>query len=136
VSDASIPVVDHYYSPDYQAMGDCRVCGHHQAVPWHLGFTKPLPTGLKPQNLIQAAEADFDRRTNNLNVNRGHYQQYAFHRDHVARAMSVRELLILALMSPPLKTKDGETFLDTVKPNTRLIYGNAQLLLAAIRMLS
>jgi hypothetical protein len=25
----------HIYSPDYQAMGDCRVCGHGQDKPWH-----------------------------------------------------------------------------------------------------
>lgn len=25
----------HTYSPDYQAMGDCRVCGHEQDKPWH-----------------------------------------------------------------------------------------------------
>jgi hypothetical protein len=27
----------HLYSPDYQAMGDCRVCGHGQRVSWHNG---------------------------------------------------------------------------------------------------
>lgn len=25
----------HIYSPDYQAMGDCRVCGHERDKPWH-----------------------------------------------------------------------------------------------------
>ncbi|MEY9493710.1 hypothetical protein [Bradyrhizobium elkanii] len=26
----------HLYSPDLQAMGDCRVCGHGRDKPWHL----------------------------------------------------------------------------------------------------
>ena len=26
----------HIYMPDYQAMGDCRVCGHEQNKPWHI----------------------------------------------------------------------------------------------------
>jgi hypothetical protein len=26
----------HCYMPDYQAQGDCRVCGHQQNTPWHL----------------------------------------------------------------------------------------------------
>lgn len=25
----------HMYAPDCQAMGDCRVCGHDAAAPWH-----------------------------------------------------------------------------------------------------
>src|SRR4029078_1635062 len=29
-------IILHVYSPDYQAMGDCMVCGHDQHVPWHL----------------------------------------------------------------------------------------------------
>ena len=30
-------IKDHYYIPDYQAMGDCRTCGHGQKKPWHIG---------------------------------------------------------------------------------------------------
>jgi len=33
-------ITPHIYSPDYQAMGDCRVCGHQQDKPWH---TLPRP---------------------------------------------------------------------------------------------
>jgi hypothetical protein len=29
-------VKPHIYAPDYQAMGDCRVCGHEENKPWHL----------------------------------------------------------------------------------------------------
>lgn len=32
-------IEDHIYMPDYQAMGDCRVCGHEQKKPWHIGET-------------------------------------------------------------------------------------------------
>lgn len=32
-------ITAHIYLPDYQAMGDCRVCGHSERKPWHL-FTK------------------------------------------------------------------------------------------------
>jgi hypothetical protein len=36
-SSPSVPGVEpHIYSPDYQAMGDCRVCGHAHNKPWHL----------------------------------------------------------------------------------------------------
>jgi hypothetical protein len=34
LSDTST-VQPHAYSPDAQAMGDCRVCGHSRAKPWH-----------------------------------------------------------------------------------------------------
>lgn len=32
----------HIYMPDYQSMGDCRVCGHEQDKPWHM---LPRPDG-------------------------------------------------------------------------------------------
>lgn len=28
-------VKPHFYSPDGQAMGDCRICGHGRAAGWH-----------------------------------------------------------------------------------------------------
>ena len=28
----------HLYMPDYQAMGDCRICGHDQDKPWHISM--------------------------------------------------------------------------------------------------
>lgn len=28
-------ITPHLYSPDFQAMGDCRVCGHGPDKPWH-----------------------------------------------------------------------------------------------------
>lgn len=86
---------------------------------------------LKPQNLVQAAEADMKRALRNaehaFNAKEFSgigYEEHAFHRDHVRRADTASELLLLALMNPTVKT---------AKPNTRLIYGNAQLLIEAIR---
>jgi hypothetical protein len=35
VSSTNSAIEPHAYSPDYQAMGDCRVCGHQQDRPWH-----------------------------------------------------------------------------------------------------
>lgn len=86
---------------------------------------------LKPQNIIQAAEADMKRAMRNAEQvaiskeHAVHYEQYAFHRDHVRRAFDrPLDLMVLALMDPMVKT---------AKHNTRMIYGNAQLLVAAIR---
>lgn len=39
----AVGIKPHIYSPDYQAMGDCRVCGHGQDKPWHdQALTKTL----------------------------------------------------------------------------------------------
>lgn len=88
---------------------------------------------LKPQNLVQAAEADMKRAMRNaerVSLSKQnfavHYEPYAFHRDHVRRAFNrPLDLLVLALMDPSVKT---------AKPNTKMIYGNAELLLAAIKL--
>lgn len=90
---------------------------------------------LKPQNLVQAAKADLIRKRRNIGsaeLNRSHleyspYEQYAFHRKHVRHAGDARELLLLALMDPAVAAK-------TAKHNTRLIYGDARLLVEAIRL--
>lgn len=82
---------------------------------------------LKPQNIVQAAEADLRRATRNAEQAkyRDHsYEEYAFHRKHVRRARSAHDLMVLALMDPAVKT---------IKSNTLMIYGNAGLLLSAIR---
>lgn len=83
---------------------------------------------LKPQNIVQAAEADLGRSRHNAEeakFNNPTYEPYAFHRIHARRAVSAHELILLALMDPMVKT---------AKPNTKLIYGDAQLLLAALRI--
>ncbi len=84
---------------------------------------------LKPQNIVQAAEADLQRRDHNAREAEQRdpsYEPYAFHRLHVRRASDARGLLLLALMDPGMAEK-------TTKANTKLIYGDAGLLLAAIR---
>jgi hypothetical protein len=92
---------------------------------------------LKPQNLIQAAEADLKRRLRNTEAVATTYERYAFHRMHVRRARSAHDLLRLALMSPPMKfdPEEGTVELTSTKPNTKLIYGNAGLLVAALKLL-
>jgi hypothetical protein len=93
--------------------------------------------GLKPQNIVQAAEADLKRQRRNLRraelmpfglaEDGVSYEPYAFHRKHVRRVHAVRELILLALM-------DSNTGAKTAKPNTRLIYGDARLLVDAIKL--
>ena len=81
------------------------------------------------QKRLQAAEADLQRRQRNnaeAKTYRPQYEQYAFHREHVRRSATVLDLIRLALMNPTLPTKRS-------KKNTRMIYGNAALLLEAIR---
>ena len=87
---------------------------------------------LKPQNLVQAAEADLRR----INRNKAeseyqdpHYEHYAFHRKHVHAARDVRELMVLALMNP-------QVVANTNKTHMRLIYADTRLLLEAIKLLS
>jgi hypothetical protein len=92
---------------------------------------------LKPQNIVQAAEADLKRKHRNAVragfeegykhacPYEGGYEQYAFHRKHVRRASTAHQLLVLALADPTAAEK-------TAKANTRMIYRNAGLLLDAI----
>jgi hypothetical protein len=86
---------------------------------------------LKPQNIIQAADMDLRRVNRNKSeaeYQDPHYEHYAFHRKHVHAARDVRELMILALMNPHVVG-------NTNKAHMRLIYGDAQLLIEAIRLL-
>jgi len=88
---------------------------------------------LKPQNLIQAAEADLRRRERNVARHKGlplggfglKTEQYAFHAPHVRRARDAKHLLEMALKRPGAASK-------STKRNTRLIYGDAALLAHAI----
>jgi hypothetical protein len=87
---------------------------------------------LKSRNLIQAAEADLKRRERNKRRHQGDwlgpkgdtFEHYAFHAPHVRRAKSVNDLLRLAL-------QHGGPALSSKKKNTRLIYGDEDLLAAA-----
>jgi hypothetical protein len=85
---------------------------------------------LKPQNIIQAAEADLRRINRNAKeaeYQDPHYEHYAFHRKHVHAAKSARELMVLALMNPYVLG-------NTNKANMRLIYGDTRLLIEAIKL--
>lgn len=88
---------------------------------------------LKPQNIVQAAQADMKRAMRNAKQAASSkqykptYEQYAFHRDHVRRSFNrPADLMLLALMDPTIIKK-------TTKASTRLIYGDARLLVAAIK---
>lgn len=85
---------------------------------------------LKPSSLLQAAQADLKRRGRNAEeatADAPSYEQFAFHRSHVRKAADAHDLLIRALMEPGLGQASG-------KYNTRLIYGNGELLLKAIHL--
>lgn len=92
---------------------------------------------LRPGSVLAAAEADLRRRARNAETASARvaspndaseaYEPYAFHRNHVRRAIDARELLTLALMDP----LPG---LQSDKDNTRLIYGNARLIASAIQL--
>lgn len=55
-------IVPHIYSPDYQAMGDCRVCGHEQNQPWHLYscVREDPPMTAIDMTRIELQNAEFD----------------------------------------------------------------------------
>jgi hypothetical protein len=82
---------------------------------------------LKPQNIVQAAEADLKRRERNIKRHRGELssdiEHYAFHASHVRRADDVAHLLLIALAHGMPKTK---------KKNTIMIYGDPDLLRSAL----
>lgn len=67
-------IESHYYTPDYQAMGDCRVCGHEQKKPWHVGEImtdqKDSWTYFEFKNILSEAKHRLDEaRRNHLNIN-------------------------------------------------------------------
>ncbi len=85
---------------------------------------------LKPSSLLSTARADLMRSLRNSEEAQSQnpaYQHYAFHRKHVRQATDDVDLLTRALMDPVPGLESG-------KYNTRLIYGNAGLLLAAIKL--
>lgn len=81
---------------------------------------------LKPRHVIQAAEADLKRISDNAVAFKigDSCHPYAFHRRHVRKAATVVELIEWAL-------KENELGCASGKRNTRMIYRNTSLLLAA-----
>lgn len=87
---------------------------------------------LSPNSVLQAARADMRRKIRNAEIGKlafgcDGYEQYAFHRKHVRKAIDAEELLVRALMEPGLG-------LGSDKYNTRLLYGDGGLLFAAIQL--
>ncbi len=84
---------------------------------------------LLPRNVLQAAEADLMRRyRNKARAKTGEFELYAFHRDQVRKAKSIEELVSTALMQPSCG-------LASKKRNTKLLYGDGALLVAALKLL-
>lgn len=79
---------------------------------------------LKPSSIVSTAEADLSRRKRNAETDAGTYEHYAFHRKHVKKAADAAELISLAAAEPGVG-------LSSAKYNTRLIYSDTDLLLAA-----
>src|SRR5882762_178153 len=85
---------------------------------------------LLPQTVLQAAEADLMRRIRNRAYARlNKFELYAFHREHVRKAKTIRHLLVIALMQP-------QPGLHSKKRDTKLLYGDGALLVAALRLLN
>jgi hypothetical protein len=84
---------------------------------------------LKPQNLIQAAEADLKRQKINTSRYRpDQYHYYAFHRQHVRSSKTVADILRRAAKSM------GRKPLKTTKRGTAIIYANPELIWEALGM--
>lgn len=90
---------------------------------------------LRPINILQAAEADLMRRIRNkgqylqgMSRPREKFEPYAFHREHVRRAKTIEQLLVIALMQPAAG-------LRSKKRNTKMLYGDGALLVQALRLL-
>lgn len=88
-------------------------------------------SSLKPQNVLQAAEADLMRRYRNkryVGTRAKAFEPYAFHRDQVRAAKTIKQLVRSALMCP-------DKGLKSKKKNTRMLYADGALLVAALRYL-
>ncbi|MEX2126964.1 MAG: hypothetical protein WD871_01805 [Xanthobacteraceae bacterium] len=85
--------------------------------------------GLKPANVVQAAARDLDLRAKKLSAAAPATEPYAFHRVHVRKAKTVRELVALALA-------ERDRGLGSAKFHTRLIYEGIEVLRAALASFS
>lgn len=97
---------------------------------------------LKPGSVVHAAETDLLRcmrnneRARDPGAQDGGFEPYAFHRRHVARVMkpghssTAAELLTLAL-ADAMRGADS-VGRESVKPNTRMLYRDPELLREAI----
>lgn len=94
--------------------------------------------GLKPGAVRGAADADAKRYERNAkryahdHGSGGGYEVYAFHRDHVRKAMRNGYGQGFDIIAEALK--DRRRGLDSGKPTTRALYGAEELLQAAINL--
>lgn len=82
--------------------------------------------GLKPINIVQAAEEDFKRIERNEQRS-ADYEHFAFHRKHVHKAKTIVGLIRLALENREVGAGSG-------KKNTRLIYKDVETLSEALTL--
>lgn len=83
---------------------------------------------LKPSMVLQAAIEDVRRHARNreaASLNDHSFEQFAFHRRHVRKAVDALDLLVRAYVEPGVG-------LSSAKYNTRLLYSNERLLRDAI----
>jgi len=80
---------------------------------------------LKPSALIAAAEADLRLRSQQQGAQRSGPRPYCFHRSHVVRASCALDLIDRAI-------RDRYSGVWSAKRITRIIYGDADLLAAAL----
>ena len=82
---------------------------------------------LKPSSIVAAAAADIRKAERKAARQADRFEPYCFHRRHVRKAEGARELIALA-------ADDRARGISSGKRITRLIYGDAELLAAALRM--
>jgi hypothetical protein len=82
---------------------------------------------LKPSSVLATALEDLKRRDRNAHDSGApdKYEHYAFHRKHVKKAVDARDLIARAVAEPGLG-------IASAKYNTRLLYGNSELLKLAM----
>jgi predicted metallo-beta-lactamase superfamily hydrolase len=81
---------------------------------------------LKPSSLWAAAEADLERKKHNAEADIATVKHYAFHRDHVKKAVTPNDIIRAALKEP------GKGLYSS-KYATRIIYSDPEILRAALR---
>jgi hypothetical protein len=99
----------------------------------------PKYDGLRPRNLIQAAQADLARRERNMEIAeknwRVPYERYAFLKQHVRDGDGAAGILVLALKhAQGLAGKSRSDECWPKKRLTRIIYSDPGLIADALRL--
>lgn len=86
--------------------------------------------GLKPANIVQAAQSDLRNRSRCVEEGEWLGRQYAFLSKHVRRSVTPAELIKRAIED---RDEEGHSPAEnSAKRNTRLIYGDLDLLREAL----